>query len=110
MNVFKALFGTAEKNYQDIDAETFLKLFKETPNAVLLDVRTPAEFAAEKINGALNINIFNPGFTAAIAKMDKDKSYFVYCRSGNRSGQACNIMAKQGFTKLYNMAGGIISL
>ncbi len=110
MSLFQSLFGTATKKYTDVRAEEFLKLLEETPNAVLLDVRTPAEFASGKVKGATNIDIYSPSFGTAISKLDKNKTYFVYCRSGARSGQACNVMADQGFEKLYNLAGGIVSL
>ncbi|AEE50409.1 rhodanese-like domain-containing protein [Haliscomenobacter hydrossis] len=110
MSFFQSLFGTAEKKYQDIPADEFLKLSENTKDVVLLDVRTPAEFAGGKLKGAINIDIFARDFQSKIAKLDKDKTYLVYCRSGNRSGQACNTMAGLGFTKLYNLAGGVISM
>lgn len=110
MNLFKSLFTPANKVYQDVDADAFLKLIENTQDAVVLDVRTPAEYASGKIEGATNLDIFASTFAASISKLDKNKTYFVYCRSGNRSGQACSIMAKQGFEKLYNLSGGIMSL
>lgn len=110
MNLFKSLFAPANKAYQDIDATAFLKQIETTEDAVILDVRTPAEYADRKIDGAINLDIFAANFASGISKLDKNKTYFVYCRSGNRSGQACSMMAKQGFEKLYNLSGGIISL
>ncbi|MFN7116037.1 MAG: rhodanese-like domain-containing protein [Saprospiraceae bacterium] len=110
MNFFKSLFASANKDYANVDAPTFLKLIETTEDAVILDVRTPAEYASGKIKGAINLDIFAPTFMDAVNKLDKNKTYLVYCRSGNRSGQACSKMAKQGFEKLYNLSGGIISL
>ncbi|NUO00954.1 MAG: rhodanese-like domain-containing protein [Saprospiraceae bacterium] len=110
MNLFQSLFGTGTKKYNDLRANEFLKMLEETKNAVLLDVRTPAEFASGKVKGAVNIDIYNPDFSASIDKLDKNKTYFVYCRSGARSGQACNLMAERGFENLYNLSGGISSL
>lgn len=110
MNFLKSLFSTTPANYNNLVPEDFLEQLKTTKNAVLLDVRTKAEFNNQKINGALNIDFYDASFGTALDKLDKEKAYFVYCRSGNRSGQACNLMAKRGFTKLYNLSGGIASL
>ena len=110
MSFFQSLFGTAEKKYENIKADEFLKIAENNKDAIILDVRTPAEVAGGKLNGAINIDIFSRDFQSKINKLDKDKTYLIYCRSGNRSGQACNTMAGLGFTNLYNLAGGIISM
>ena len=78
-------------------------------SVVLVDVRTPAEFAAGHIAGAINIDFESGNFSADIASLDKSKSYAVYCRSGNRSGQATALMAKSGFTSIFNLDGGLIN-
>lgn len=101
------LFGNATKKYKDINAEAF-NMGMKSPNAVLIDVRSPGEFSAEKIPGARNIDLFSPTFQQQVANLPKDKEYYLYCRSGNRSGQACSIMANMGFENLYNLEGGII--
>ena len=76
---------------------------------VLLDVRTPAEFASGHISGATNIDFESGTFESDIQKLDKSKSYAVYCRSGNRSGQATSLMAKDGFSTVFNLDGGLIN-
>lgn len=78
-------------------------------DVVLLDVRTPAETAQGKIDGAMEINISSPDFASKIAELDKDKTYLVYCRSGARSARACNVMADAGFGKLYNLSTGFMN-
>ena len=79
-------------------------------NAFILDVRTPMEFQQGYIPDASNIDIYRgQQFMAELEKLDKSKSYYVYCRSGARSGQACAIMNGLGFEKAYNLAGGIIA-
>lgn len=78
-------------------------------NVVLLDVRTPAETAQGKIEGALEINISSPDFANKIAALDKDKTYLVYCRSGARSARACDMMSDAGFGSLYNMKSGFMN-
>jgi phage shock protein E len=71
--------------------------------AVLVDVRTPAEFAEGHLDGAVNIDIQSPGFDAQITQLDPSATYLVYCRSGNRSGQALTRMQAAGFTDVANL-------
>jgi rhodanese-related sulfurtransferase len=75
---------------------------------VLIDVRRPEEFAAGHIAGATNLNFESGTFETDLQKLDKSKSYALYCRSGNRSGQATAIMVKDGFTHVFNLLGGVI--
>lgn len=107
--IFDIFRRNANASYQNLDAAAFRDAVKADKNAVILDVRTPAEVAGGKIKGAKTINYSDPGFAQAIAQLDKNKSYYVYCRSGMRSAGACKAMAKQGFTSLYNLSGGILS-
>lgn len=106
------LFKSMVKNdaYENLDAQEFLTKANTTPDAVLLDVRTPGEYNAGKIDGAINIDFFDSKFEGQVGKLEKEKIYFVYCRSGQRSANACRVMNNLGFTKLYNMAGGVIAL
>lgn len=75
---------------------------------VILDVRTPAEFASGHIAGAVNVDFESGKFDQDIQKLENSKTYAVYCRSGNRSGQATSIMAKNGFNSVFNLNGGVI--
>lgn len=78
-------------------------------NAVILDVRTEAEVAEKKIPNSINIDIYKgQGFVYQVEELDKSKNYYVYCRSGARSAQACNIMNQLGFDNTYNLLGGIL--
>ena len=77
------------------------------PDTVLLDVRTPAEFASGHLPGALNIDVESADFSKSIAALDRSKTYAVYCRSANRSKVAMTAMKRAGFTKLFDLAGGI---
>lgn len=103
MNLFKNAFA---KSYEDLSGPDFRKLYESTQNAVLLDVRTADEFASGTIKGAKNIDFLSVGFSEKIGHLDKSNTYFLFCRSGNRSGKACDAMASKGF-KVYNLAGGI---
>lgn len=69
-------------------------------NAVIIDVRTPEEFAQQHLEGALNINVQSADFVTQIEALDRNTAYAVYCRSGNRSAQAVKIMKDLGFTSV----------
>jgi rhodanese-related sulfurtransferase len=75
---------------------------------ITLDVRTPIEFGEGHIEGARLIDFQSGNFENEIAALDKNATYAVYCRSGNRSGQAVKVMQDAGFTSVFNMNGGVI--
>lgn len=75
--------------------------------AVLIDVRSPEEFAQGHIAGATNINVEGADFASQIETLDKTKTYAVYCHSGRRSGIATDSMEKAGFAHMYDLSGGI---
>jgi phage shock protein E len=85
--------------------ETATGVAAEAEGRVLLDVRTPAEVAEGHLAGAVLIDLQGPDFRAAVAELPRDEPYFVYCRTGNRSGQAIEIMRELGFTDLVNGGG-----
>jgi rhodanese-related sulfurtransferase len=96
------------KSVENLDSKTFEQKFTEDKNAVLLDVRTPIENQMVRIPNSILIDINSPMFMQEIEKLDKSKSYYVYCRSGNRSFHAGNFMLQAGFEKVYNLEPGII--
>lgn len=96
-------------SYSDVSASKFNQLMNDRPDAIVLDVRTPAEVQQQVLDGALNIDFMQPDFAKQVAGLDKNKTYLVYCRSGNRSGQACQLMGRLGFTDVYNLSGGLIN-
>jgi rhodanese-related sulfurtransferase len=100
------IFKSTPKNYEDLDGSTFKTRFQQAGKAELLDVRTPGEFASGSLHGAKNLDAMSTQFATQLDKLDKDKEYFVFCRSGNRSGSACDLMASKGF-KAHNLSGGI---
>ena len=94
----------------NLEQEVWRDQLKEDANAVILDVRTEDEFNEGIIPGAINIDIYKgQGFIYSIEELDKTKNYYVYCRSGGRSGQACSIMRELGFENAYNLLGGIMN-
>ena len=93
----------------DLTAAEFGETYKNTPGAILLDVRTEEEFEGGHLPGALNINIMGHEFHEQIEELDRETEYFIYCRSGARSSNACKYMKTQGFEKVHNMLGGILA-
>ena len=87
----------------------WVKLHDESEESVIIDVRTDDEFSTGYIDGAVNIDFYMGNeFISEIDKLDKSKSYFIYCKSGARSGQTCELMKQKGFNKVYNLEGGIL--
>ena len=92
---------------EDVNVQGFAEVIKD-PSIMIIDVRTPEEFAQGHIAGSINIDVSSSDFIAQVSELDKTKTYAVYCRSGNRSDVATSEMEKLGFTSLYNMTGGAI--
>ena len=77
--------------------------------SIILDVRTSEEFEAGYIPEAKQLDIRNPEtFMQGLESLDKSASYYVYCRSGARSAQACQVMSQMGFETTFNLLGGIL--
>lgn len=92
---------------ETISAAEFLSGIKSTEKAVVLDVRTPEEFASGAIEGAMNIDFRAPDFESKIETLDKDAPYYIYCASGRRSSGALELMSAHQFRQVYNLSGGI---
>lgn len=91
----------------DLTQQEWVLKLEADNNAVILDVRTPVEVAEGIIPNAIHIDIFKgQGFIDDVQQLDKIKTYFVYCKAGGRSGQACAVMNQLGFKKAYNLLGG----
>lgn len=96
------------KNITVQEAAELIKANQGNPGFSILDVRTPDEFNEGHIEGALNLDFYAASFKDDLDKLDKTKTYFVYCRSGNRSGQAMKMMETMGFKEVYNLSGGMV--
>lgn len=92
-----------------LDPAAFDSKIKSTAGAVVLDVRTPGEFAEGHLTGAINVDYNDAAFQNNVASLDKSKPYFVYCLSGGRSGEAAAYMRSKGFKEVYELSGGILS-
>ncbi len=94
---------------KNLTQEQWKDALEKDDNSQILDVRTEEEFVAGFIPGAINIDIYKgQGFLDEVNDLDKSKNYYIYCRSGARSGQACALMQQQGFEDTNNLMGGIL--
>jgi len=91
---------------ENVDAKTFKELV-DAGKGIILDVRTPEEVSQGYINNASTINYYDADFAEKINLISKDKEIYVYCRSGGRSSEAAELLKKNGFSKVYNLKGGI---
>ncbi len=89
----------------NMNASEFISKISE-PGVVIVDVRTPEEFASGHLQGAVNIDVSSSNFDSQIAALDKNSTYAIYCRSGNRSTVASGKMSDAGFTNLFNFNKG----
>jgi rhodanese-related sulfurtransferase len=105
LNLGAVVDGNKEAG-KTLSAKDF-KLKLEKLHGVLIDVRTPEEYLCACIPGSLNINMQGKLFEERIRKLDKNKNYFLYCGTGVRSFAAMEIMKKAGFTKLFDLEGGL---
>ena len=91
--------------HSDIDVTQFDKL-RADENYVVLDIRTPEETREGMIDNAMELDFYADNFESEILKLEKDKKYLVYCRSGGRSAKAAEFMTRSGFEDVSNLIGG----
>jgi len=89
------------------DAQKLITQQANNPAFVILDVRTPEEFASGHLANAKNIDYQADDFDSKVGQLDKNKSYLVYCQSGHRSSGAVSVMKEKGFISLNNLSGGL---
>lgn len=111
MALFNSIFKASTKkdsNYNLLNVDNYKEAISKK-TVQLVDVRTPDEFRAGHISGAVNIDFFDrANFRSRFEKFDKEKPLYIYCRSGNRSQKAANIIKDLGFKEIYDLAGGIM--
>jgi rhodanese-related sulfurtransferase len=93
--------------FKNLNNEEF-QLGMQAPDAVIIDVRTNGEVSEGIIPGAKHIDIMGGNFISELQTLDPSKSYYVYCRSGNRSSAACAALVQAGFNRVFNLARGIM--
>jgi len=100
--------GQPAKGVEKLSPTIYAEKIKSTPNAQILDVRTPEEFKGEHLPNAVNVDWNGENFEANAAKFDKSKPVFVYCKIGGRSRQAAAKLNEMGFAQVYDLEGGIL--
>ena len=91
----------------DLNLSKWASDIEDTSN-IILDVRTPEEFNEGYIPNSINLNIYDASsFMSKIQSFNKENNFYIYCKSGARSSQACQIMSQLGFSNVYNLLGGI---
>ena len=94
----------------NLSQKEWAEQLKNDANAVILDVRTEDEWNEGFIPNAVFNDIYKgQGFIYRLEELDKTKNYYVYCKSGGRSGQACSIMNQMGIENTYNLEGGFMN-
>ncbi len=81
-----------------------------SPGTVIIDVRTPAEFASGHVQGALNIPVEFADFQERITQLDPNTTFALYCRTGSRSAEAARLMNNFGYVHVYDLDGGFSDL
>ena len=112
-NNMKLLFLIFIFNFQsiyDISPKNLNQIFNEQLSEnIILDVRTKEECSESKIPGSLNIDYYSENFKDNLDKLNKNLNYYIYCRSGNRSGKTVIILREKGFKNVFNLEGGILA-
>ena len=99
---------TAQDGVEVLTPQEFIAAAEADSAAVILDVRQPDEFAAGHLAKAVNLDWLNPSaFSEGMAKLDKDHTYYIYCRSGRRSNAAASKLKREGF-RVFDMKGGYL--
>ena len=92
----------------DIDQNKWRSQLESEEDCLIIDVRTSEEFEEVRLPNSINIDFYNPqDFMQELEKLDKNKVYYIYCRTGSRSANTCELMKEIGFAKTYNLLGGI---
>lgn len=93
----------------NLSQQDWISQLEADTNAVILDVRTEDECNDGIIPNAIMIDIYKgQGFIYQVEELDKTKNYYVYCKAGGRSAQACAVMNQLGFENTFNLEGGFM--
>ncbi len=110
-NVYVNNYIQKNSFYENVDSFTAKKIIdknKNNENFVILDLRTPEEYSSMRIENSVNINFFDENFKEELSKLEKDKTYLIYCKGGYRSNKTLELMKKLDFKKVYNLEKGIL--
>jgi rhodanese-related sulfurtransferase len=99
--------GTTVTDVDPAAAAKLLAARKQGEELVILDIRTPEEFKTGRIDGSTNLDFYASDFQERLAKLDRDKTYLVYCASGGRSGESLGVLRELGFKTIFHLEDGI---
>ncbi len=100
--------GTATQEIANVTSAQAADLVQQGGDLVILDIRTPEEYAGGKIDGAVNVDFYAADFADRLSELNRDTHYLVYCRTGNRTNLAIPIFEELGFARVDNLTGGIV--
>lgn len=108
--IFQFASGSVFRQISAAEAHKLILEHKNDPDFIVLDVRTPEEFAQGHLpeKTPINLDLHASDFRERLARLDRDKIYLVYCRTGNRSGEAVQMMKELGFRRVYELEGGLV--
>ena len=98
------------KNYTDLNAQEFISISKSVFGSVVVDCRTASEIKIKSLKHDLHLDISLKKTYQQIDKLDRNKTYFIYCHSGSRSSFLCEYFASHDFKNIFNLEGGILSV
>lgn len=107
MSIFKRSSKKDIKELEPKKAFNELEKHRNNPDFVLLDVRTSKEYEKEHLKNARLLDVNSSDFESKIKEMDKNKEYFIYCKSGRRGSKAAKLMQEHGYENVINIKGGI---
>jgi rhodanese-related sulfurtransferase len=91
-----------------LEAKTLIDQNRGNSDFVILDLRTPKEFASGHIAGAVMLDYYSPEFQQGLQQLDRSKRYLIYCRTGNRSSRTLRLIDQMGFKSVYHLKDGIV--
>ncbi|HEY8401729.1 MAG TPA: rhodanese-like domain-containing protein [Cytophagaceae bacterium] len=100
---------TNKTEHSVLEPLEYLQAINSVEHLQLIDVRSPEEFRSGHIKGAINFNYRDNNFRERVTLLDKEQPVYLYCRSGNRSAKAAQILKEEGFVKIYDLKGGILN-
>lgn len=107
MLILQNFISCSQINYSQVDYNFFLNF---ESNKVLIDVRSDEEILINSVDDFIQINFYKDDFYENLLNLDKEENIFLLCRSGRRSGLAAKFLKENGYSKVYNIKGGINSI
>lgn len=108
-NSSRVVSGNLDSGLQSVSSKDFSAEINDADARVLIDIRTPQEYAAGHLDNAINFDFYEPTFVQQLDQLDRNEPIAIYCRSGSRSSVTLQIMKEMGFTNVTELQGGILA-